>query len=93
MGTFHDGKHELHGITVVVDTPGAEVYIGRCDDIDDRGIVLLDVDVHRDGDGGWTKMDWVRQAARVGVWVRHRRVVVPLAEIESVKPLGQIADE
>ena len=32
MGTFHQGKSELHGITVVVDTTGPEIFVGRCDD-------------------------------------------------------------
>ena len=50
MGTFHQDKHELHGITVVVDTPGDEIFIGRCDGLDERGSRLLDVAVHRDGD-------------------------------------------
>ena len=32
MGTFHHDKHELHGITVVVDTEGPKVFVGRCDE-------------------------------------------------------------
>ena len=32
MGTFHNDKSELHGITVVVDTKGPKVFVGRCDD-------------------------------------------------------------
>jgi hypothetical protein len=36
MGTFHHGRSELHGITVVVDTHGPKVFVGRCDDLDDR---------------------------------------------------------
>ena len=39
MGTFHQGKSELHGITVVVDTTGPEIFVGRCDDMDDRGVI------------------------------------------------------
>src|SRR5436189_204339 len=67
MGTFHQGKSELHGITVVVDTTGPEIFVGRCDDEDDRGIFLDDADVHRDGDGGRSKDDYVRRAAQLGV--------------------------
>jgi hypothetical protein len=40
MGTFHQNKGELHGITVVVDTTGPEIVVGRCDDMDERGIFL-----------------------------------------------------
>jgi len=39
MGTFHHDRHELHGITVVVDTSGPEIFVGRCDDMDDRQIL------------------------------------------------------
>ena len=33
MGTFHQGKGDLHGITVVVDTTGRCVFVGRCDTV------------------------------------------------------------
>ena len=39
MGTFHDDMGELHGITVVVDTNGSMVYIGRCHEMDDERIL------------------------------------------------------
>ncbi|MEZ5313177.1 MAG: hypothetical protein R2862_05725 [Thermoanaerobaculia bacterium] len=46
MRTFaaHDAKHSLHGITVVVETDGPELFVGRCDDIDERGVHLRDAD-------------------------------------------------
>ena len=43
MGTFHDDKGELHGITIVVETSGPRTYIGRCFEESERGVVLLDV--------------------------------------------------
>ena len=90
MGTFHQDRGELHGITVVVDTPGPRVYVGRCDTIDAQGIVLLDADLHEDGMGGRSKQDWVQRAAMVGVWARHPRLVVPLGEVASIRKLGEI---
>ena len=90
MGTFHQGKGDLHGITVVVDTDGDEIFIGRCDDIDDHLVILLDVDVHRDGDGGRSKEQWVEQAARYGAWSRHPRVAISRARVESVRRLGDL---
>ena len=69
MGTFHQNKGELHGITVVVDTTGPEIVVGRCDDMDDRGIFLHEADVHRDGDGGRSKEDYVRRVSSLpGRW-------------------------
>lgn len=90
MGTFHQGKSELHGITVVVDTTGPEVFVGRCDDMDDRGILLNDVDVHQDGEGGRSKEEYVKRAAMLGVWKKHDRLFVPGDRIASVRKLGEI---
>jgi hypothetical protein len=90
MGTFHQGKSELHGITVVVDTTGPEVFVGRCDDMDDRGILLNDVDVHQDGEGGRSKEEYVKRAAMLGVWKKHDRLFIPGDRIASVRRLGEI---
>jgi len=91
MGTFHHGRSELHGITVVVDTRGPKVFVGRCDDLDEHEVILLDADVHEDGANGRSKNDWVREAARWGVWKKMDRVVIPRAEVASVVRLGDIA--
>lgn len=90
MGTFHHDKHELHGITVVVDTEGDEIFVGRCDDMDDERVILLDADVHRQGDDGKSKDDWVGKAAMYGVFPRHRRLVVARTQVTSVRRLGEI---
>ena len=90
MGTFHDDHGELHGITVVVDTTGARVVIGRCHEQRETGILLMDVDVHEEGDNGLSKDEWVRRAAKFGHWNRHRKVEVPADEIVSVRKLGDV---
>jgi hypothetical protein len=88
MGTFHQDKHELHGITVVVDTDGPEIYVGRCDDMDDQCVILLDLDVHQDGEGGRSKEDYVKKAALYGVFKKHNRLVIERARVTSVRRLG-----
>ena len=90
MGTFHQGKSELHGITVVVDTSGSEIVIGRCDDEDDRGIFLHDVDVHTDGEGGRSKEAYVQRAAMVGIWKKHDHLFIPRDRIASIRRLGEV---
>lgn len=90
MGTFHQNKSELHGITVAVDTDGPEIYVGRCDDMDDERVVLLDVDVHRDGDGGRSKDEYLERAARFGVWKKHDRLVLERRRVTSVRRLGEL---
>ena len=90
MGTFHQGKGPLHGITVVVDTVGPEVYVGRCEEVVPAGVVLLDADVHRDGEGGRSKAQWLARAARFGVWKKLDRVLVPQGKVASVRRLGEL---
>ena len=91
MGTFHDDKGELHGITVVVRTSDMRVvYVGRCDTEGPDGIVLLDADQHEDGDAGRSTDQYLERAAKYGVFARHDRIVVPRAEIASVQRLGEL---
>ena len=89
MGTFHQDKGELHGITVVVDTHGPEVWVGRCDTVLDEGVILLDADVHREGEGGTTKEAYLKNAAMVGTWKKHDRVLLPMDRVASIRPLGE----
>jgi hypothetical protein len=91
MGTFHQDKGELHGITVVVDTDGPEVYVGRCHEVTAAGVLLLDADVHHAEAGGTSKQEWVSKAARYGVWARHRHLLVPRERVVSVRRLGELA--
>lgn len=90
MGTFHQGKHQLHGTTVVVDTDGPEVFVGRCDDIVDGQVILHDADAHRADAGAPSKQEWLARAAEYGVWPRHRRLVVPREQVASVRPLAEL---
>jgi hypothetical protein len=90
VGTFHHDTHPLHGITVVVETNGAEVFIGRCETMDDDAVVLLDADQHTSGDAA-SRAAYIAKAASLGVWARHRKLVVPMAGVTSVKPLFEYA--
>jgi hypothetical protein len=87
MGTFHDDKGELHGRTVVVDTKGPRVLVGQDHEETPAGLILLHADEHEDGRDGLGKREFVARAAAVGPWPRQRRVVVPAADIASVRPL------
>ena len=84
----HADKGDLHGITVVVDTTGAELYIGRFFEQRTDGVVLLDVARHRDGAGGVSKDQYVQTAARYGQWRELEQVVVPTPQVRSVTRLA-----
>ncbi|MEM9554341.1 MAG: hypothetical protein AAGC60_08790 [Acidobacteriota bacterium] len=90
MGTFHIGKHELHGITVVVDTEGAETYVGRCDDIVDGRVILRDAAVHRDGESAASKQEFLDKAAQWGVFADHKRLVIAETTVASIRRLGEL---
>ena len=88
MGTFHDDKGELHGMTVVVDTHGPVLYVGRCDTETEQGIALLDADRHEEGEV--SKAAYLEKARKFGVFAKHRTLFVPRAEIASIRKLGDL---
>lgn len=88
MGTFHDDRGELHGITVVVDT-GGELWVGRCDIADDLQVVLRDADVHL-GEDPAGREAYLRKAADFGVWNKHDVIAIPRARVRSVRRLGEL---
>ena len=92
MGTFHDDKGELHGMTVVVDTHGPKLYVGRCDTETPDGIALLDADMHEESteEGTVTKAAYLEKAGKFGVFAKHKTLFVPRAEIASIRKLGDL---
>lgn len=95
MGTFHHGKGDLHGITVVVDLNDSRVFVGRCDTVLPEGVVLLDADMHDasaapEGGEPVTKAAYLDKARRFGVWKKYDRIVVPTEDVASVTRLGDM---
>lgn len=88
MGTFHDDKGELHGITVVA-SAGDTVYVGRCHEWDDRHLLLLDADQHTEGQDDRSNGQYLERAAKFGVWKKHDRLQLSAQEVESVTPLSE----
>jgi iron-sulfur cluster assembly protein len=88
MGTFHDNRGDLHGITVAAFAADI-VYVGRCHEMDEQRLLLLDVDQHTEGQEGRTNQEYLERSAKFGVWKKHDQLVLPMAEITEVKPLGE----
>ena len=82
----------LHGLTVVVDTHGSRLYIGRYDLEDEKGVILRDVDL-RDLDDDMTKEAYLARTAKYGVFKNRDQVRVPQEEIVSIRQLSEIAPE
>lgn len=87
----HPGHHELHGITVAVDTRGPQLYVGRCHDVDARHVYLVDVDVHEATEDG-AKRRYLEQVAKFGHWKKLDRIAVPLDDVAWMERLGHIAE-
>ena len=86
---FHHGHHELHGVTVVVETSGLLTYVGRFDTEDAAGVHLLDVGVH-DAAAGGTREEFVLRSARFGVRTDRKHLVVPRAQVSRITRLGEV---
>lgn len=92
----HHHKSPLHGLTVVLEADGDEVWVGRCDDEDGERVILMDADVHRggetgdDGASGGSREEWLAKAVRFGVWPRHRRVVIPRGRVQELRLLREL---
>ncbi len=89
MGSACD--QPLHGITVVVDTAGTRVYIGRYHSEDDQGVLRNDVDV-RDPGTGDAKAEYLPRSAKMGVFKNTDRVHVPHAEVISIRRLLEYSE-
>jgi len=83
--------HPLHGITVVVDTAGPTVYIGRYHSETDGVILLHDVDVRDVGDAE-AKAAYLARSARFGVFKNSAHARVPRSEVTSVRKLVEYAE-
>lgn len=89
MGTFHNDKGPLHGITVFA-REGETVYVGRCDTLTADHLVLHDADIHVEGQDGRSNDEYLQRAARFGIWKQHDTLVVAATGLGPVQPLGDL---
>jgi hypothetical protein len=81
----------LHGITVVLETSGSRVYIGRYHSANEAGVLLNDADVRDPGDED-AKRAHLARSAKMGVFKNTDRVRVPRSEIVTIRRLIEYAD-
>jgi hypothetical protein len=85
---LHTDRHELHGITVVLDTVSDATYVGRFDSQDERGVHLLDVGVFNPATG--TREAYLRRSVQFGIRVDRAAITLAPSEVARVTPLGQV---
>jgi hypothetical protein len=80
---------ELHGMTVVMDTAGPTVFIGRFDQQLGDHYLLHDVDVFQDGTDGISKQAYLAKAAAFGIWVKQKDAYVSVPDVVSIRRLAE----
>ncbi len=92
MGLFHDTSDPLHGVTVVVETHGEEVWVGRCNRVEEDRVLLFENDCFVAAESERTKEEWLRRAAMVGFHPRHPKLELARDQVKSVRPLIEYTD-
>lgn len=87
---FHPGHHELHGVTVVLETDTA-LWVGRFDSVTPNGVLLHDAGCHEDGLSPGTREEYLQQTLKFGVRSSTRNTLIPEGEVRGMRPLAEIA--
>ena len=85
---FHPGHEELHGVTVVVEGVSGQAWVGRYHEKNERGVLLLDVTLHNPASATLPREAWLERVRKFGVRVESKHVVVPFAELSSIRRLA-----
>ncbi|MEO8199345.1 MAG: hypothetical protein ABI679_02380 [Gemmatimonadota bacterium] len=85
---FHPGHDQLHGITVILETTGPRVLVGRFDSQDEQGVNLIGVSVFDTSGGESTKEEFLARTRKFGVKVDHPHLRIPLPTVSRILPLG-----
>ena len=83
---FHEGHHELHGITVVVDCSDGRTLIGRFDREQDGKVVLLNASVNPDPAA---RGEFVSRAYQFGVRPDESRLLLDASLITRLIRLSE----
>ena len=87
---FHPGHHELHGITVVLETTGPVTYVGRFDTEDERGVHLLNVAIHDPAASAHSLDEFLARTLKFGVKAERKHLVVPSGEVGRIRKLAEV---
>jgi hypothetical protein len=87
MGLFHDTSDPLHGVTVVIETTGPELWVGRCNRVEPDRVLLFESDCYVDGRSSGSKEEWLKRVAMVGFHPRHPKLELARDQVTSVRPL------
>lgn len=86
---LHSERHELHGITVVVETTGEMTYVARFDLQDERGVHLINVAQHTPS-SGQPLDEFLARTRKFGVKAERKHLVVPASDITRIRRLSEM---
>ena len=86
----HADRTPLHGITVVVNTNGPKLYIGRCHEEDAQRVLLMNAVVFEDGQDGKSKQEWITHTAKFGFFAAIDSITVPRDQVAEIIKLGDV---
>jgi hypothetical protein len=87
---FHQHRQPLHGVTVVIRTPGTRTWVGRWHEQDEHGVHLLDASLHDSGTNPQTSDEFLRRTLKFGVRPEHKHVLIPADQLGEVTPLREL---
>jgi hypothetical protein len=85
---FHPGHHELHGITVVLETD-VVLWVGRFDSVTPKGILLHDAGCYEDGVTEGTREEYLQRTLKFGVRATAKDVLVPEGTVRGIRQLAE----
>jgi hypothetical protein len=87
---FHPGHHDLHGITVVLETADA-LWVGRFDSVTPKGVLLHDAGCYEEGVTGGTREEYLQQTLKFGVRATQKNALIPEPDVRRIRQLAEIA--
>jgi hypothetical protein len=81
---FHPGHEELHGVTVVVESPGGTAWVGRYHERNDRGVLLHDVATHDPASAPENRSAWIERLLKFGIRIDQKHLMVPTADAARI---------
>jgi len=84
---FHPGHHDLHGITVVLET-GTELWVGRFDSVTPKGVLLHDAGCYEDGVTEGTREEYLRKTLTFGVRATVKNKLIPEQDVRAIRQLA-----
>jgi len=84
---FHPGHHELHGVTVVLET-ATGLWVGRFDSVTPKGVLLRDAGFFEDGVTGGTREEYLQKTLKFGVRATEKNALIPESAVRALRRLA-----